>query len=127
MTDRGKGTPSDFATVDDYIASFPENVRAVLQEVRATIRSAAPGSDEKISYRIPTVTVRGKRLVYFAAWKRFVSIYPVPAADEELERELAPYRAEKSTVRFPLDQPVPHDLVRRLVGVLMEQRGGLKS
>ncbi len=113
-----------FATIDDYISSFPEDVRTILEEVRRTIRSALPGAGETISYQIPTITLNGRHVVYFAAWRHHVSVYPVPAADEALERELAPYRAARSTVRFPLGKPIPYDLIARLVALLVRQRAG---
>jgi uncharacterized protein YdhG (YjbR/CyaY superfamily) len=113
-----------FATVDEYISSFPEDVQIVLEKVRQTIRSAVPEAAEAISYQIPTITLDGRQLVFFAAWKHHVSLYPVPAGDEAFERELAPYRAAKGTLRFPYRQPVPYDLIERLVALLVEQRMG---
>jgi uncharacterized protein YdhG (YjbR/CyaY superfamily) len=114
--------PKQFATVDEYIGSFPEDVQVILVKVRQTIRSAAPGAEEIISYGIPTFTLGGKHLVYFAAWKRYISVYPLPAGDEAFEREIAPYRAAKSTARFPLGKPIPYDLIARLVALHVEHR-----
>jgi uncharacterized protein YdhG (YjbR/CyaY superfamily) len=111
-----------FATIDDYIGSFPEDVQVVLEEVRRTVRRAAPGAGETISYQIPTITVNGKYLVSFAAWKHHVGLYPVPTADEAFEQELAPYRAAKATVRFPLREPIPYELIERLVAYRVKQR-----
>jgi uncharacterized protein YdhG (YjbR/CyaY superfamily) len=111
-----------FATIDEYIGSFPEDVQVVLGKVRSTIRNAAPGAGERISYQIPAFTVGGRDLVYFAAWKHHISLYPVPVEDEAFEQELAPYRAAKSTVRFPLRKPVPYDLIERLVARRVERR-----
>jgi uncharacterized protein YdhG (YjbR/CyaY superfamily) len=111
-----------FANVDDYISSLPENVQTILGEVRRVIRDAAPAADETISYRMPTFILGGRSLVYFAAWKHHVSVYPVPAVDEALERELAPYRAAKATLRFPIRQPIPYDLIQRLVVFLVRRR-----
>ena len=113
---------SRLVTVDDYISSFPDDVQVVLQEIRRTIRAAIPEADETISYRIPTFVLGGRALVYFAGWKHYVSVYPIPDADAALERELAPYRAGKGTLRFPLDEPVPRDLIQRVVADLVEQR-----
>jgi uncharacterized protein YdhG (YjbR/CyaY superfamily) len=113
-----------FATIDQYISSFPEDVQIVLQEVRRRIRNVVPAAGETISYRIPAVTLGGRHLVYFAGWKHHISLYPVPAADEAFERELAPYLAGKGTVRFPLRQPIPYDLIERLVALLAQQRDG---
>jgi uncharacterized protein YdhG (YjbR/CyaY superfamily) len=109
-------------TIDDYIASFPADVQRILQRVRRTIHKAVPGTGEKISYNIPTITVGGKYLVYFAGWKDYFSLYPLPAADEALDRELAPYRAGKGTLRFRYDRPIPYPLITRVVRLLAEQR-----
>jgi uncharacterized protein YdhG (YjbR/CyaY superfamily) len=111
-----------FATVDDYIRSFPEDVQTVLEEVRRTIRSVAPGAEETISYQIPTITLGGKYLVYFAGWKQHISFYPLPNLDQGLEEEIAPYKVGKGTLRFPLGEPIPHDLIKKLVALLVQQR-----
>jgi uncharacterized protein YdhG (YjbR/CyaY superfamily) len=119
----GSLVAEQFATIDQYVGSFPEDVQVVLQEVRRTIRNVVPAAGETISYRIPAMTLDGRHLVYFAAWKHHISLYPVPAADEDLERELAPYLAGRGTVRFPLREPIPYDLIERLVALLVQQRG----
>jgi uncharacterized protein YdhG (YjbR/CyaY superfamily) len=113
-----------FATINQYIGSFPEEVQVVLREVRRRIRNAVPEAGETISYRIPTMTLNGRSLVYFAAWKHHISVYPIPAADEAFEQELTPYLAGKGTVRFPLNKPIPYDLIERLVTLLAQQRYG---
>jgi len=113
-----------FATIDQYIGSFPEDVQIVIREVRRRIRNVVPEAGETISYRIPTMTLNGRHLVYFAAWKHHISLYPVPAADEAFERELAPYLAGKGTVRLPLHKPIPYDLIERLVTLLVQERHG---
>jgi uncharacterized protein YdhG (YjbR/CyaY superfamily) len=110
-------------SVDDYIAGFPDDVRAVLEKIRATIRRAVPRSGEKISYQIPTVTLDGKYLVYYAAWKHHIAVYPVPAGDEAFEREIAPYRAAKGTLRFPLAETIPYGLIGRVAKQLAAARG----
>lgn len=109
-------------TVDDYIRACPDEVKVVLEKIRATIRKAVPGSGEKISYKIPTVMLDGKYLVYYAAWKHHIAVYPVPAGDEAFETELAPYRAAKGTLRFPLDQPIPYGLIGRIAKQLARGR-----
>ena len=111
-----------FTTIDDYVGTFPEDVQAILEEVRRAIRKAAPAADETISYQIPTFTLNGRRLVSFAAWKRHISLYPLPAGDEAFDRELAPYRAAKSTARFPLGKPIPYNLIERLVALHVKQQ-----
>ena len=116
--------PDQPATVDDYLGSFPDDVRIILEEVRRTIHQVVPAADEAISYRIPAVTLDGRHLVYFAGWKHQVSLYPLPQVDHALAQELAPYRVGKSTARFRIGEPVPYDLIGRLVALLVEQRSG---
>ena len=111
-----------FSTVDEYIASFPEEYRTTLEKVRRTMRSAAPGTEETISYGIPTFTLNGRYVIYFARWKRHISIYPIPQGDDALRRELAPYVAAKGTLRFPLDKPIPYDLIERLTAAAIRAR-----
>jgi len=121
---KGSLVAEQFATIDQYIGSFPEDVQIVIREVRRRIRNVVPEAGETISYRIPTMTLNGRHLVYFAAWKHHISLYPVPAADEAFERELAPYLAGKGTVRLPLHKPIPYDLIERLVTLLVQERHG---
>lgn len=103
-----------FATVEAYLAALPEPVRPVLADVRAVILGALPDAGEKISYGMPTVTLDGRSVVHYAAWKAHVSVYPVPVGDADLERELAPYRSGPGTLKFPLDQPIPYELIGRV-------------
>ncbi|MBA3279607.1 MAG: DUF1801 domain-containing protein [Geodermatophilaceae bacterium] len=111
-----------FATIDDYIASYPDDVQEILEKVRRTIRSAVPEPGETISYAMPTITLDGRPLVYFAAWKHHIGLYPIPRADAATERDLAPYRSTKDTVKLPLDKPIPYDLVKRLAALLVTRR-----
>jgi len=120
--DRRTTVTSRFATIDDYIGSFPKDVQVVLESVRETIRHAAPTGDETISYQIPTIRLNGRYILSFAAWKHHVGLYPLPAVDAALEQELAPYRAAKATVRFPLREPIPYELIERLVALRIEQQ-----
>jgi len=106
---------TDFKSVDEYIAAHPEDVRAILQRVRITIRKAVPGAEESISYQIPAYTLHGAVVLYFAGWKRHYSLYP--ATDHVVEAfkdDLAPYEVSKGTIRFPLFQPVPVKLIGRI-------------
>ena len=100
-----------FETVDEYIASFPTDVQEKLESVRAAIRAVVPGTEERISYDIPTFALNGKYVVYFSGWKEHVSVYPIPDADPALERELKPHMAGKGTLKFPLDKPMPLELI----------------
>jgi uncharacterized protein YdhG (YjbR/CyaY superfamily) len=106
-----KTTPKD---MDEYIASFPTDIRERLEKVRRTIRAAAPEAKETIKYGIPTFTLNGN-LVSFAAYKKHIGLYPAPRGTEEFNKELSAYEAKKSTVRFPLDKPIPHDLISQIV------------
>jgi uncharacterized protein YdhG (YjbR/CyaY superfamily) len=109
-------------TIEDYISTFPPAVQDILTEVRQRIHRAVPGAGETISYRIPTITLAGRHLIYFAAWTHHLSVYPVPAADDQLAAELAAYRAAKGTLRFPLDRPIPYQLIERVAAGLATQR-----
>jgi len=119
---KGSLVAEQFATIDQYIGSFPEDVQVILQEVRRRIRNVVPEAGETISYQIPTITLSGRYLVYFAGWKHHISVYPVPALDDSFEQELAPYRVGRGTVRFPLNKPIPYGLIERLVALLVQQR-----
>jgi uncharacterized protein YdhG (YjbR/CyaY superfamily) len=111
-----------FDTVEAYLTSFPDDVRPILEQIRAAIRAAVPGAEETMSYNIPTFTLSGRPVVYFAGWKHHVSVYPIPEADEVLERELAPYRAAKGTLRFPLARPIPYEAIGRAAALLAARR-----
>lgn len=115
-----------FGSVEEYLASFPADVRRVLEEVRETIRTAAPGATETIAYDMPTYKIEGRSLVHFAGWSSYVSVYPLPdpAADAGLEADLAAYRATRGTGRFPLDRPLPLELIARVVRALRAERFG---
>ncbi|HEV7241637.1 MAG TPA: DUF1801 domain-containing protein [Thermoanaerobaculia bacterium] len=102
-------------TIDEYIAGFPKDVQKLLQQVRKTIQKAAPDAEEAIKYQIPTFTLNGGNLVHFAAYKEHIGFYPAPRAIEEFKDELGAYAGAKGTVRFPLDKPIPLDLIGRMV------------
>jgi uncharacterized protein YdhG (YjbR/CyaY superfamily) len=111
-----------FRTVDEYISSFPGDVQEQLQGVRRAMRAAAPGTEEGISYGIPTLLLDGRYLMYFAGWKRHISVYPIPAVDAQLDKEIERFKAGKGTLRFPLNEPIPYDLIGRLVAAAMRNR-----
>ena len=102
------------ATIDEYIAGFPKNVQEILEQVRATIQKAAPGAEEKINYGIPTFTLNGN-LVHFGGFQNHVGFYPTPSGTEAFEKELSVYKSGKGSVQFPLDQPMPLNLISRIV------------
>lgn len=125
LIDEQKGTPDDNdmrtttvrkppETVDDYIAKQPPKVRTILARLRRIVRRAAPGARESISYRIPTFTLNG-RLVYFAAFRNHIGLYPPVHGNAALERAVASYANDKGNLRFPLDRPMPYALIERIV------------
>ena len=106
---------NDFKSVDEYIASQPAAVQSVLTQVRAAIRKALPKAEEVISYKIPTYKLHGGAVLYFAGWKQHYSLYPAGAhLVAAFQDELAPYKVNKGTIRFPLSQPVPVKLIERV-------------
>lgn len=115
-------------TVDEYLAALPDGPRAVLEELRATIRAAAPEATETISYQMPTFMHRGRLLVSFAAFKHHYSLFPASAiVREALGAPLAPYITGKDTIRFPVDRPIPLDLVARVVAARLDEVGGARG
>ena len=100
-------------TVDAYIVAFPEEVQAILQKVRQTIRAVVPDATEAIKYAMPTF-VLGGNLIHFAAFQNHIGLYPAPVGVDAFAEELAGYRTGKGSIQFPLDRPVPYDLIRRI-------------
>ena len=101
-------------TIDEYIAAFPPEVQSILERIRSTIRKAVPKAKEKISYKIPAFALDGD-LIYFAAFKKHIGIYPPVRGDEKLRKALSRYRGEKGNLKFPLDEPIPYELINRVV------------
>ena len=106
--------------VDDYISKFPDDVQTVLQEVRATIRRAAPDAEETISYQMPAFRQHGV-LVCFAAWKKHVGLYPPITGDKAIEKAIARYAGPKGNLQFPLDESMPFGLIERIVKLRVKQ------
>jgi uncharacterized protein YdhG (YjbR/CyaY superfamily) len=105
-------------TIDEYIASFPVETRAVLEEVREAILQAIPGAEEAISYDMPTFSLGGSYVIYFAGWKKHIALYPITQImAEKLKDELAGYKGTKNSVHFPLNKPMPVDLIAKIVEV----------
>lgn len=102
-------------TIDEYIAAFPKEVRQILEQVRATIKKAAPEAEETISYAIPTFKLNNSYLVYFAGFKNHVGFYPAPVGMETFKKELSVYKQGKGSVQFPLDKPMPLSLITKIV------------
>ena len=107
--------------IDEYIAGFPDNVQEILEEIRSTIRKAAPEAEETIKYKMPTFTLKGN-LVYFAAFKKHIGFYPpVSSGDVRLKKELSVYEGVKGNLKFPLDKPIPLDLITRIVNLKLKK------
>ncbi len=113
--------------IDEYIDGFPDDVQDILEKIRITIQKAAPDAEEAISYQMPTFRLNGY-LVYFAAYKEHIGLYPAPRGDKEFKEELGCYEGGKGTIRFPLDKPIPYDLIRRIVKFrVKENLAGVKD
>jgi uncharacterized protein YdhG (YjbR/CyaY superfamily) len=110
------------ATVDEYIAGFPDDVRKILKDIRRTIRKVEPEFEEAIRYGIPTFQLDGKNVIHFAGHTKHTALYPAPRGSKEFARELAAYRGGKGTLQFPLNEPIPHDLIRRIVEFRVRER-----
>jgi uncharacterized protein YdhG (YjbR/CyaY superfamily) len=106
--------------IDGYISQFPGDVQAILEKVRATIRHAAPEAQETISYQMPAFK-QHRMLVYFAAWKHHIGLYPPVSGDKALEKAVARYAGPKRNLQFPLDEPIPYDLIERIVKLRVKQ------
>ena len=102
-------------TIDAYIAAFPPEVQEALQLVRSTVLEVAPEAGEKISYDMPTMTLNGTYLVYFAAFSKHIGLYSVPTENPDFEEAFASYKTGRGSIQFPLHQPIPVDLIRRIV------------
>ena len=119
---RLRAWPAAPETVDDYVASFPPDVREVLERVRAAIHAGVPDGAEKVRYGMAAVMLGGRYAIHFAGWKHHVGLYPVPGFDGELEAEVAPYRSKKDSVNFPYAEPVPYDLITRMAAEIVRRR-----
>jgi uncharacterized protein YdhG (YjbR/CyaY superfamily) len=110
-----KGNKVRFNSIDEYISTFPEETQRILEELRETIKAAAPETGEKISYGIPTFILNNTYLIYFAGWKNHVSIYPIPTGSETFNKQVSKYVEGKGTLKFPLDKPLPLKLITKIV------------
>lgn len=102
-------------TVDEYIMSFPGDIQMILEEIRAIVKKKAPGAAESISYGMPGYKTNKKPLVYFAAFKNHIGFYATPSGHSKFAKELSGYQQGKGSVQFPLDKPIPYDLIGRIV------------
>ncbi len=105
---------AQFKSVDEYINSFPKDLQKILQEIRETIKKAVPEAEEKISYQMPAFKLHGM-LIWYAAWKKHIGIYPkTPGIEVAFEKELSEYEKSKGTIKFPLDKPLPYELIGKI-------------
>lgn len=109
-----KRNKTGYTSIDDYIAQFPGDVQKKLIELRAVIKAAAPDAEEKISYQMPTFTLKGN-LVHFAAYKNHIGFYPTPSGIEAFKQDLALYEGAKGSIKFPIDKPLPLELISKMV------------
>jgi uncharacterized protein YdhG (YjbR/CyaY superfamily) len=127
MSSRGLAGPhcvsTQTTTVDDYIATFPDDVQTLLQRVRDAIHAALPAAEERIRYGMPAVMLDERYALHFAGWTRHLGLYPVSTLPAPLEAEIAPYRTHKDSVRFPYADPISFDLIERVAGELGRMRG----
>jgi uncharacterized protein YdhG (YjbR/CyaY superfamily) len=107
-------TPESYTNIDEYIALFPAPTQLILKKVRKLIHDAAPGATEAISYMMPTFKLNGN-LVHFAAYPHHIGFYPTPSAIVKFQKELAKYKTAKGSIQFPIDQPVPYELIKKIV------------
>ena len=117
-----RGAPP--ATIDAYVEALPERSRQFLEDIRKRLRTAAPGAVDGIKYGMPTATLSGRNIIYYAAWKNHVGLYPVYLGEPEFEASVAPYRDKKDTVRFNLDKPLPGEIIDL---ILANQLGSMRA
>jgi uncharacterized protein YdhG (YjbR/CyaY superfamily) len=114
--------PDPIRDIDEYIASCPAEVQNILQQVRQAIREAAPEATEKISYQMPAFAMNGRTLVYFAAWKKHIGFYPHGSKLEPLQAELEGFTRSKGAIQFPLEEPMPLELIQKIVRLRLEEQ-----
>ena len=115
-----------FKTIDEYIKAFPDDVQRILEKMRKTIRDAAPGALEEISYQMPAFKLNGA-LVYFAAFKNHIGFYPTSSGIKQFKKELSRYQGGKGSVQFPIEKPIPYDLVKKIVIFRMKENQGKRK
>ena len=118
-----KGDRREYKTIDEYISTFPKNIQIILEELRQAIREAAPNAEEGISYQMPAFRLNGV-LAYFAAFRNHVGFFPTSSGVTEFREELSQYDISKGTIRFPLDKPIPLDLVKKIVKYRVKENMG---
>lgn len=115
-------SPNTPTTISAYIASFPEETQFILEQVRETIQKAAPDAVEAIKYAMPTFVLKGKNLVHFAGYKNHIGFYATPSGHEEFKEALAGYKSGKGSVQFPIEEPMPLELIARIVAFRLKEQ-----
>ncbi|MDQ3005218.1 MAG: DUF1801 domain-containing protein [Chloroflexota bacterium] len=110
-----KSKKAVFNSIDEYIATFPNDVQKIMKQLRETIKASAPGAEEAISYNMPTFNLHGRYLVYFAGWKTHIAFYGAPRGNTEFKEDLSAYETGQGTLKFPLAEPMPLDLITKIV------------
>jgi uncharacterized protein YdhG (YjbR/CyaY superfamily) len=121
-----KTVPKD---IDEYIAGFPQGVQEILQRIRATIKKVVPQAEETISYGMPAFNLQGHYLIYFAAYKKHIGMYPIPTGNTDFHQKISAYESGKGTLKFPLDQPIPYRIITKVVNLRVKEnleRAGAK-
>ena len=121
-----KGPEREYRTIDEYIATFPKDIQTILEKLRQAIRESAPNAKEAISYQMPAFKLNGN-LVYFAAFKNHIGFFPTSSAIEAFKEKLSPYELSKGTVRFPINEPIPFDLIKEMVKFRVRENLGKKK
>ena len=106
---------TNYQSIDEYIGTFPDDIQSRLESMRQIIKSVIPSAIETISYQIPTFKINNKNIVHFSAYKKHIGLYPGPSAIEHFKEELSQYKWSKGAVQFPLDNPIPSELVKKIV------------
>ena len=104
-----------FISINEYVSSLPENAQKAMSEIIATIKAKVPNAEEHISYNMPAFKVNGEYFVHFSAWKNHIGMYPIPAGNEAFQKQIEPYRSAKSSLNFPLDKPMPINLIEKVI------------
>lgn len=118
-----KTKKAGFTSIDEYIATLPEHTQKQMEEIRAAIRSVTPKAEEKISYQMAAFKLNGHYIAHFAGWKKHIGMYPIPAGDAAFQREVLPYKGDKSSLQFPLDKPMPLKLIRKMIKFRIAENG----
>lgn len=114
-------TKPRISPIDEYISQFPKEIHSILERLRKTIKESAPNTEETISYRMPTFDMNGKHLVHFAVFKNHIGFFPTPSAIIAFKNELSEYNTSKGTIQFPIDKPIPFNLIKKIVIFRVEE------